>query len=82
MTVFGALSSFREPGEMSPHKTRLWSLTERLPDCRQSFPYQIMEGLPVMRPESGTDLVPEAISTKACFRRVAKHFDSFRRTSS
>jgi hypothetical protein len=37
MTVIGALSSFRDLGEMSPHKRASVDRTEQLPDGWQPF---------------------------------------------
>jgi hypothetical protein len=47
----------------------------------------LMEGMwiasrwPVIRPESGPDLVTQVVSAIACFRRAAKLFGSLRRIS-
>jgi hypothetical protein len=39
----------------------------------------IVQELPVMRPESGPELVAEVVCEIACFRRGAKYFSRLRR---
>ena len=55
--------------------------TGQLLDCRQPLPNRVTSEWPVIRPESGPDLVTEVASAIACFRRAAKLFDSLRRIS-